>query len=657
MAGGRDEAGHGAAPVTAQVTEIVVVDDVPEVREMVAAGLRASQGFTVVAEGANGLEAVELASRHRPALMLLDVSMPGMDGLEALPQVLRASPATRVVMFSGFDPEGLADRAMALGASDFVDKGVPLRELAERLASALRPRSAHAVPPQEGAPVPPADAVEAVVAEHRERFRGVFKEAAIGMATMTLAGRVVRANAAFARLLGWTQQELVGCTYDELVDQADVDIFAGAVAKLARGAENVVEFEHRLASEGSPSWALSTLAGVQDSAGRPLYLFLQAQDVTLRRAAVDALRASEERFRLLVAGVVDYAIFMLGPDGIVASWNPGAERIHGYTADEALGRHFRLLYTPEAQAERHPEQELAQAVRDGHYEEEGWRVRKDGSRFWANVVITPIFDTARELVGFAKVTRDVTERRKTAEVQERAAEELREANKRLREADELKSEFMAITAHELRNPIAVLGGFASILLDRSHQLEEDERRQLLRGVGTQAARLNRLVEDLLVAARLDAGALEIHRDELDLGPLIEEASGSMGGLDGRPIEVDCSPLLSVVGDRDRLNQMLVNYISNAVKYGAPPLRVEARPKDGFAEVRVLDAGVGVPPDVVPRLFEKFSRATKSATGGTGLGLFIVRGLARAQGGDAWYEPGAPSGACFAFRVPAAARRA
>src|SRR5438105_13379984 len=212
MAGGRDEAGHGAAPVTAQVTEIVVVDDVPEVREMVAAGLRASQGFTVVAEGANGLEAVELASRHRPALMLLDVSMPGMDGLEALPQVLRASPATRVVMFSGFDPEGLADRAMALGASDFVDKGVPLRELAERLASALRPRSAHAVPPQEGAPVPPADAVEAVVAEHRERFRGVFKEAAIGMATMTLAGRVVRANAAFARLLGWTQQELVGCT-------------------------------------------------------------------------------------------------------------------------------------------------------------------------------------------------------------------------------------------------------------------------------------------------------------------------------------------------------------------------------------------------------------------------------------------------------------
>jgi PAS domain S-box-containing protein len=398
------------------------------------------------------------------------------------------------------------------------------------------------------------------------------------------------------------------------------------------------------------------VAAVQDSAGRPLYLFLQVQDVTLRRAAVDALRASEERFRLLVAGVVDYAIFMLDPEGRIASWNAGAERIKGYTSDEALGQHFRIFYSPEAQAQRHPERELEEAAADGRYEEEGWRIRKDGSRFWANVVITPVFDVAGDLVGFAKFTRDVTERHRVAEAEARVAQEAQEANNRLREADELKSEFMAITAHELRNPIAVLGGFASILLDRSHQLEEEERRQLLRGVGTQAARLNRLVEDLLVASRLDAGALEIHRDELDLGPLIAEASSGVGGLDGTPIEVDCPPVLTVVGDRDRLNQMLVNYISNAVKYGSPPLRVEARPNAGFAEVRVLDAGGGVEPEAVPRLFEKFSRATKSATGGTGLGLFIVRGLARAQGGDAWYEPGAPTGACFAFSVPAAARR-
>jgi len=640
-----------------EAAEVVVVDDVPEVREMVVAGLRASRRFAVVAEGSNGEEAVELAARHRPALMVLDISMPGMDGLAALPGVLAASPSTRVVMFSGFDPEGLADRALALGAVDFVDKGVPIRELAERLASALTPAPGPAVPEEVEAPATPEAQAQAVVAEHRERFRGVFKEAAIGMATMTLAGRVVRANAAFGRLLGREADDLVGCSYEDLVHGADVGTFAGAIAKLAHGAENVVEFEHRLSSEAVvPTWSLSTVAAVQDSAGRPLYLFLQVQDVTLRRAAVDALKVSEERFRLLVAGVVDYAIFMLDPEGRIASWNAGAERIKGYSTDEILGQHFRIFYSPEAQAERHPEHELEQAVKDGRYQEEAWRVRKDGSRFWADVVITPVFDVAGDLVGFAKFTRDVTERRQVALAQARAAEELQEANNRLRQADELKSEFMAITAHELRNPIAVLGGFASILLDRSHQLEEDERRQLLRGVGTQAARLNRLVEDLLVASRLDAGALEIHRDELDLGPLIAEASSGVAGVDGTPIEVDCPPVLTVVGDRDRLNQMLVNYISNAVRYGSPPLRVEARPRDGFAEVRVLDAGGGVEPEVVPRLFEKFSRATQSATGGTGLGLFIVRGLARAQGGDAWYEPGDPAGACFAFSVPAAARR-
>src|SRR5438309_986759 len=257
--GGGEPSGYEADPVTEQQAEVVVVDDVPEVREMVVAGLRANPRFVVVAEGANGEEAVELAARHRPALMVLDISMPGMDGLAALPRVLAASPSTRVVMFSGFDPEGLADRALAMGAVDFVDKGVPIRELAERLASALTPAPGPTVPVDAEAPgaaEEQADAqAQAVVAEHRERFRGVFKEAAIGMATMTLAGRVVRANAAFSRLLGREADDLVGCSYEDLVHGADVGTFAGAIAKLAHGAENVVEFEHRLSSEAVvPTW-------------------------------------------------------------------------------------------------------------------------------------------------------------------------------------------------------------------------------------------------------------------------------------------------------------------------------------------------------------------------------------------------------------------
>jgi len=157
-----------------------------------------------------------------------------------------------------------------------------------------------------------------------------------------------------------------------------------------------------LIAGGAGAWVRSTLAVVADAGGRPLYLFVQAEDVTRRRRALEDLRASEERFRLLVESVTDYAIFMLDQEGRVSSWNAGAERMKGYRAEEIIGQHFRVFYPPEQQAAHHPEHELELAVRDGRYEEEGWRVRQDGTRFWANVVITALFDHDRNLVGFGR---------------------------------------------------------------------------------------------------------------------------------------------------------------------------------------------------------------------------------------------------------------
>jgi PAS domain S-box-containing protein len=238
---------------------------------------------------------------------------------------------------------------------------------------------------------------------------------------MTLSGRLVRVNRALTQLLQRTSETLVGTPYGALTAGRDKPIDA-ALDDIHRSGRDVVQVEHEVSDSPEQRRLLATLAPVRDSGGRPLYIFLQVQDITATRAVESRLRMSEERFRLLVESVEDYAIFMLDPSGHVASWNAGAQRIKGYTADEIIGRHFRSFYRPEQQQARHPEHELELALRDGHYEEEGWRVRKDGTEFWANVVITAVFDDSGRHIGFAKVTRDITAKRKTEQAL-RASEE------------------------------------------------------------------------------------------------------------------------------------------------------------------------------------------------------------------------------------------
>ena len=398
---------------------IVVVDDAPEVRAVLRTVFRFSGELDVVGEGSDGAAAVELAVQHRPALMLLDVSMPGMDGLEALPRVRRASPETRVVMYSGFDEAGLATRTAQLGASAFIQKAGSFDDLVAELLATLDVEPVHPVPDPSATheselhPVLPADA-ELILQEHLERFGEVFAEAAIGMGTMTLSGRLVRANRQLAQLLDRSADSLVGTAYRELTG-GESSGFEVALDRVLRQSEDVAQFEHRVTGADDGRRLLATLSPVRDSRQRPLYVFLQVQDVTRQRAAEERLRQSEHRFRLLVDAVEDYAIFMLDPTGHVTTWNAGAQRSKGYTADEIIGQHFRVFYPLERQAEGHPERELERALEAGRYEEEGWRIRKGGTRFWASVTITAVYDEDGTHVGFAKVTRDITARRRTEE--------------------------------------------------------------------------------------------------------------------------------------------------------------------------------------------------------------------------------------------------
>ena len=612
---------------------IVLVDDSPDVRALIGMQLRLSESFEVLGEGGNGLDAAALANRHRPDLMLLDVSMPVVDGLAALPQVLASSPETKVVMYSGFEEAGLAEETRARGAVAFVEKSVPFETL---VATLLR---AHGVAPaaDEESSRPTRGDLDPILEDHLERFREIFEDATIGMATLTLSGRIVRANRSLEHLLGVPAGTLVGTAFSELAEVAAAE---EALTRLEIG-EPVVQVQHRMRGRGVHNFR-STLSPVVDEKNRPLYLFLQVQDVSAQVAAEVELRRTEARFRLLVEAVQDYAIFMLDPTGLISSWNTGAQRSKGYAADEIIGQHFRVFYPKDKQEARHPEYELGEAVEHGKYEEEGWRLRKDGSQFWAHVTITAVHDEDGELIGFAKVTRDTTERRAMLEHKEQAARELAEANARLEDANrqlaevaEQQAQFFNITAHELRGPVSVLSGASSTLASQFARLGEEDRTTLQEVVTRSSEQLRTLLDDLLTAARLQGRRLELNLTEVDLSDLAAAVVTAMRQTGSNAaISLGGEPGLVLHADPTRVRQMLENLITNALLHGAPPVTVRMEKAGESAEIAITDAGGGVLPTMHDHLFERF--ATSSSTG-TGLGLYLVRELARAHGGDATYR--------------------
>ena len=644
---------------------IVIVDDDTDVRVLVKTRLRTSGRFDVVGEGADGAQAIALAEEHQPSLMLLDISMPGVDGLEALPRVLEASPTTRVVVFSGFEEQGLVDKTRELGAWAFIEKSTSLDQLVEQLSAivSVDPAAARAAAERVSATTSPRDRRrdQRVLDEHLERFREVFEEAAIGMATTTLTGRLIRANRALALLMSRPTERLVGMSYGQLIGDTEGVVTASLEDINARPVD-VVQFEHGLPAQSADRRVRATLAPVRDSGGRALYLFLQVQDVTAERAAAEELRRSEERFRLLVEAVEDYAIFMLDPEGRIASWNTGAQRSKGYTADEIIGQHFRVFYPPDVQAQKHPEHELELALRDGHYEEEGWRVRKDGSRFWATVLITAVYNEEGRHVGFTKVTRDSTQRRRLEQDREHALQalaaanaELGHLNEQLKRAAEDQAQFLAVTAHELRTPIGVLSGSAETLARHMDELTAEERTELVDAMSSSTGRLRRLVADLLTASRLEASSLEMRMEDVQVGDVLDRAVAVVKRAHPDTEIVTEAPAgIAVRADPDRLAQAVENLLLNAVRHGTPPVHVAATTTEhGAVEIRVRDAGPGVTAEVRSRLFSRFATGATRAAGGTGLGLFIVRELARAQGGDATYEAGSPGSASgeFVIRLP------
>ncbi len=361
----------------------------------------------------------------------------------------------------------------------------------------------------------------------------------------------------------------------------------------------------------------------------------------------EVLRQSEERFRLLVDGVKDYAIFMLDSKGKVASWNTAAETIYGYTEAEMTGEHFSRFYTPEDLARKWPEHELLVACAEGRFEDEGWRVRKDGSRFWASVIIAALYDNERRVRGFAKVTRDLTARRRIEALQE---------------SERQMNEFLAMLAHELRNPLASIVNALGLMRSKSGQ-EQTEFRDVIE---RQTKLLAHIVDDLLDVSRITRGKIALKKEILDVNGLVARTLESCRPLiDARKHAVELRlphEELPVDADSTRLSQVVLNLISNAVKYTPEEGRITIAlsREDGEAVLRVRDTGIGIPAALLPKVFDLFVQGDRSldrTEGGLGIGLTLVKRLVEMHRGSvSAASDGLGEGSEFVVRLPLALER-
>ena len=364
------------------------------------------------------------------------------------------------------------------------------------------------------------------------------------------------------------------------------------------------------------------------------------RDLTERRTQ----EAERERFRLLVEGVRDYAILMLDPAGTIVSWNEGAERINGYCAADALGRHFSMFFTPEAITAGYPQLELEVAAHEGRYEEEGWRVRKDGTRFWANVIVTALVDDSGESRGFAKVTRDLTERR--------AQEAERAANERVDAASRAKTEFLSRMSHELRTPLNAVLGFAQLLaLDALRPIQRESVDYILRAGELLVAQ----VDDALDIARIEADDLSVSLEPVDVGALLTECVQLIAPMAaGHAIQIVPPPRPDTTvyahADAQRLKQVVLNLLTNAVKYNRPhgTVALELNVIAPRVIISITDCGRGIDPERIDRLFTPFERlgAEDSDVPGTGLGLALSKQLAELMGGTITAESELGTGTAF-----------
>jgi PAS domain S-box-containing protein len=467
-----------------------------------------------------------------------------------------------------------------------------------------------------------------------------------GIFMLDPGGHIVSWNAGAERLKGYSREEILGKHFSVFYPLEAVA--SGWPQEELRRATALGRFEDegwRIRKDGTRFWANVIITALREADGRLAGFAKITRDLTERRRHEEELRQSEQRLRLLVESVRDYAIFMLDKDGYVRSWNKGAQAIKGYAASEIIGRHFSEFYTPEDIASGKPGRKLATAREQGSVEDEGWRVRKDGSLFWANVVLTAVRDSRGELVGFAKVTRDMSDRKRL--------EELERSSQRM-------SEFLAMLAHELRNPLAPIRNAVTIM--QLETLTSPTLRNCRDVIDRQLTHVTRLVDDLLDVGRLTTGKIKLRKELVRVGEVILRSAETVRPLvEARRHQLNLdlpAQAIYVHGDSVRLSQVVQNLLINAAKYTPEGgvIDLKLREADGYATIAVSDNGRGIDAAQLDRIFELFNQGEggSGADSGLGIGLTLARSLVQMHGGSLTAESaGIGKGSTFTVLLPAA----
>ncbi|HJS80910.1 MAG TPA: PAS domain S-box protein [Vitreimonas sp.] len=475
-------------------------------------------------------------------------------------------------------------------------------------------------------------------------------------------GHVISWNPGAARAKQYAAHEIIGKHFSIFYTQADIERKWPQLELQRATMDGSLEDEGwRVRKDGSRFWAHVVITALRDESGKLLAFSKITRDISERKRQEAELRRSEERFRLLVEGVQDYAIYMLTPDGTVTSWNGGARRIKGYEAHEIVGKHFSRFYRSEDIDAGKPWGELAMAREHGRAEDEGWRVRKDGTRFWARVVVTALRDADGQLHGYAKVTQDLTQQRQSAAL-EVAARQVHD--------------FIAVLAHELRNPLAPIRNAAHLLAVATPGAQEFEVARL--AIDRQSAQLMRIVDDLLDIGRITRGALSIHPERVDLRDIVARAiEAARPGIDsaGHQLSIQLPPEpVFLQADEMRVTQALTNVLNNAARYTdaggkiALSLRRESQDQNyteeanqlAWASLSVRDTGRGIDPEFIASIFGMFVQGRHAASrsqGGLGVGLALARAIIELHHGtiEARSE-GAGKGSEFIIKLPVEAAR-